>query len=60
MNDEKEYEEDLTSVFKKLEVKHEIINPDSPQSNEKAERLNRTLEEYVRVMLYQANMLKSF
>ena len=60
MNDGKEYEEDLTFVLKELKVKHETINPNSPQSNEKAERLNRTLEEHVRVMLYQANILKSF
>ena len=60
MNDGKEYEEDLTSVLKELEVKYETASPDSSQSNGKAERLNRTLEEYVRVMLYQANMPKSF
>ena len=60
IDNEKEYEEDLTSVLKELRVKHETINPDSLQSNGKAERLNRTLEEYVRAMLYQANMLKSF
>ena len=59
-NDGKEYEKDLTSILKKLEVKHETINPNSSQSNEKAERLNRTFEEHVRVMLYQANMPKSF
>ena len=60
MNDEKKYERDLTFVLKKLGVKHETTNSNSPQSNEKAEWLNRTLEEHVRVMLYQANMLKFF
>ena len=59
-DDGKEYEGDLTPVLKELGVKHETTSPDSPQSNGKAEQLNRTLKEYVKVMLYQANMLKSF
>ena len=37
MNDEKEYEENLTFILKELEVKHEITSSDSSQSNEKAE-----------------------
>lgn len=56
----REYEGDLTPVLKELGVKHETTSPDSPQSNGKAERLNRTLEEHARAMLYQANMPKSF
>src|SRR5437667_3049787 len=39
---------------------HEHGPPHSPQSNGKAERLNRTLNEHVRAMLFQANMPKSF
>ena len=39
---------------------HEHSPPHSPQSNGKAERLNRTLNEHVRSMLFQANMPKSF
>jgi len=39
---------------------HEHGPPHSPQSNGKAERLNRTLNEHVRSMLFQANMPKSF
>ncbi|TMI78987.1 MAG: transposase family protein, partial [Bacteroidetes bacterium] len=56
----KEYEGDLTPVLKELGVKHETTSPYSPESNGKAERLNRTLEEHARAMLYQANMPKSF
>ena len=59
-DDDKKYEEDLTSVLKELGVKHESTSPHSSQSNRKAERLNQTLEEHARAMLYQANMLKSF
>jgi transposase InsO family protein len=43
-----------------LGVKHEHTSPHSPQSNGKAECLNRTLEEHARAMLYQANIPKSF
>ncbi|TMC17117.1 MAG: transposase family protein, partial [Chloroflexi bacterium] len=55
-----EYEGDLTPVLKEFGVKHEPTSPYSPQSNGKAERLNRTLNNYARAMLYQANMPKSF
>ena len=41
-------------------IQHEPTAPYSPQSNGKAERLNRTLETFARAMLYQANMPKSF
>ena len=43
-----------------LRIRHEPTSPHSPQSNGKAERLNRTLETFTRAMLYQANMPKSF
>ena len=59
-NDERKYKKDLVSILKKLEIKYEMINPDSFQSNEKVERLNQTLKEYIKVMLYQMNMLKFF
>jgi transposase InsO family protein len=55
-----EYQGELTPLLKELGIKHEPTSPHSPQSNGKAERLNRTLNEHVRAMLYQANMLKSF
>src|SRR5271155_429137 len=55
-----EYERDLTPVLEEMGIQHEPTAPYSPQSNGKAERLNRTLETFARAMLYQANMSKSF
>jgi len=55
-----EYEGALTPFLESLGVVHEPTSPHSPQSNGKAERLNRTLNEKVRTMLFQANMPKSF
>ena len=60
MKNEKEYKKDLILILKKLEVKYEIINPNSSQSNEKAKWLNWILKEYIKVMLYQMNILKFF
>ena len=59
-NDDEEYQGELTPLLKELKIKHQSISPHSPQSNDKAERLNRTLNGHVRAMLYQANMPKSF
>jgi reverse transcriptase-like protein/integrase-like protein/Pol polyprotein/LTR polyprotein gag-polypeptide-like protein len=56
----KEYQGDLTPVLKQHGIKHEPTSPHSPQSNGRAERLNRTLENFTRAMLYQANMPESF
>ena len=55
-----EYQGYLTPVLQALGIKHETTPPQTPQLNSKAERLNRTLNETVRVMLYQANMLQTF
>jgi hypothetical protein len=55
-----EYERDLKPVLAEMGIQHEPTAPYSPQSNGKAERLNRTLETFARAMLYQANMPKSF
>jgi len=55
-----EYERDLKPILTDLGIQHEPTVPYSPQSNGKAERLNRTLKTYARPMLYQVNMPKSF
>src|SRR5437667_8730157 len=55
-----EYAGDLLPLLKEMGIIHEHGQPHSPQSNGKAERLNRTLNKHVRSMLFQANMLKSF
>ena len=47
-------------MLENLGIKYETTTPFSSQSNGKAERLNRTLNEHVRCMLFQANMPKSF
>ena len=56
----KEYEGYVTPLLEEMGIKHETTAPFSSQSNGKAERLNRTLNGYVRSMLFQANMPKSF
>jgi len=56
----KEYEGYVTPVLNALGIEHQTTAPDSPQSNGKAERLNRTLDEMVRAMLYQGNLPESF
>jgi transposase InsO family protein len=55
-----EYERDLKPILEEMGIQHEPTAPYSPQSNGKAERLNRTLKTFARAMLYQANMPKSF
>jgi len=56
----REYEKELISVLQSLGVKHQTTAPYTSQSNGKAERLNRTLEEAVRAMLFYANMPEKF
>src|SRR5437667_10763130 len=55
-----EYTGDFLPLLKEMGIIHEHGPPHSPQSNGKAERLNRTLNEPVGSMLFQANMPKSF
>ena len=42
-----EYERDLKPVLEEMGIQYEPTAPYSPQSNGKAERLNRTLETFV-------------
>jgi transposase InsO family protein len=56
----KEYEGYVMPVLEALGIEHHKTGPDSPQSNGTAERLNRTLDELVRAILYQANLPESF
>jgi len=51
-----EYLGHLTEYITSLGVVHETTALYTPQSNGKAERLNRTLGEMVRALLFQANM----
>jgi len=55
-----EYEGELTPFLESLGIKHEPTAPYTPQSNRKAERMNRTLNESVRAMLFHANMPDNF
>jgi transposase InsO family protein len=56
----REYLGAVSQLFQTLGVRLETTAPYSPQSNGKAERLNRTLGEKVRAMLFHANMPESF
>ena len=56
----KEYLGNVQSFLQPLGIRYEATSGHSPQSNGKAERLNRTLGERVRAMLFQANMPESF
>src|SRR5215510_265559 len=47
-------------MLEEMGIIHEQTAPFSSSSNGKEERLNRTLQEHVRAMLFQANMPKSF
>jgi len=55
-----EYLGHLTEYITSLGVVYETTASYTPQSNGKAERLNRTLGEMVRALLFQANMPPSF
>lgn len=49
----------LSDYFKEKGINHQKTMPYSPQSNGKAERLNRTLMEKARAMLSEANLPES-
>ena len=50
----------MTSILESLDIKHETTSSHMPQSNDKVERMNHTLNETVHAMLFQANMSESF
>jgi len=56
----REYWGDLTPFLKHLGIQHKETPPYTPQSNGRAERLNRTLNEAARAMLIHANMPQQF
>jgi Integrase core domain len=55
-----EFEGQLTPLLQSLGIVHQTTAAYSPQSNGKAERLNRTLAESIRAMLFHANMPATF
>ena len=50
----------INSFLESKGIKHEISCPYTPEQNDKAERLNRTLEEIARSMLIEANLDQEF
>jgi transposase InsO family protein len=55
-----EYEKELDRYLKAMGIHHQVTAPYTPQSNGVAERINRTLLEMMRSMLYQANLPSRF
>ena len=60
IDDEGEYQDKLTPILKSLDIKHETTPSHTSQSNDKVERMNRTLNETVCAILFQVNMPESF
>lgn len=55
-----EYQRELSPLLRNQGIEHQQTTPYLPQSNGVAERLNRSLNEAVRAMLFQANMPQSW
>src|SRR5271169_498060 len=55
-----EYEKELDRYLKAMGIHHQVTAPYTPESNGIAERINRTLLEMMRSMLYQANLPNRF
>ena len=56
----REYWGDLTPFLKKLGIRHIDTAPYTPESNGRAERLNRVINEAARAMLIHANLPQQF
>ena len=50
----------LVELFESKGIKHERSCPSTPEQNGKAERLNRTLQEIARCLLFEANLDQIF
>ena len=60
-DNEKEYvNKRLQKFFKEKEVNHQLTEPDNSQSNGRAERVNRILQEKAKCMLIDFNVKKKF
>ena len=55
-----EYWGDLTPFLRNLGIQHQESPPHTPQSNGRAERLNRVINESARAMLIHANLPQQF
>src|SRR5947207_14397059 len=55
-----EYQGDLKSILRALDIKHEKTPPHIPELNDKVEKLNRILNDTIRAMLIHANLPHSF
>ena len=56
MNEESEYQGDLKSILRVLDIKYEKTSPHIPELNGKAERLNHILNDTIKVMLIHVNL----
>ena len=56
----REYWGNLTPFLKKLGIRHIETAPSTPESNGRAERLNRVINEAARAMLIHANLPQQF
>lgn len=55
-----EYRGELTDILQKAGIRHQTTTPYTPEENGVAERLNRTLEERARCMIFNAGLTTDF